>query len=135
ADGKAAMAEDESEASAAEDVLDKTPVATRPGPNGTTIHHVNVSDTIFKPTYALDYMRFAPGTITINQGDTVEWSSPTAHTFHNVIFGEEPEVFTVVPQTAGPPKLYVNLDVFGPVGPNPGVESGTGIYSAGIRSE
>jgi plastocyanin len=129
---QADMAADEAEAKTDEATADAHTVADSPGPNGTTIHHVDVSYTVFKPTYALDYMRFTPGDVTINQGDTVEWSSPTAHTFHNVIFGEEPEVFTVVPQTGGPPKLYLNMDVFGPVGPNPGVQSGTGVASAGI---
>ncbi|MDQ6694544.1 MAG: hypothetical protein M3014_09010 [Chloroflexota bacterium] len=132
AEGKDMMAADEKLARDAEPKAKSEMITTKPGPNGTLVHHVNVSYSLSFPTYALDYMRFAPDDIVINEGDTVEWSSPTPHTFHNVLLGEEPEAIQVEPQQAGPPKFYANSDVFMPVGPNPSTYSGSGLHSSGI---
>lgn len=130
ADAQAMMVEDEQEARDAEPEAKSKMVTTRPGDNGTTVHHVNSGYQITKLTYTIDYMRFAPSDININLGDTVEWSSPTPHSFHNVLFGEEPEALIVEPQPAGPPKLYFNTDVALPSGPTD--HTGSGLYSSGI---
>jgi plastocyanin len=130
AEAQAMMAADEQEARAAEPEAKTKMVTTRPGANGTTVHHVNSGYQIFKPTYAIDYMRFAPNDINISVGDTVEWSSPTPHSFHNVLFGEEPEALLVEPQPAGPPKLYFNTKIALPSG-GPDY-AGSDLYSAGI---
>ncbi len=127
---QALIASDEQLAKDAEAKAAAQPETTSPGPNGTTVHHVNVSNSLSFPTYALDYMRFGPGDIKVNLGDTVEWSSPTAHTFHNVLLGEEPEAIQVEPQPAGPPKLYFNTDVALPTGDSD--YAGSGLYSSGI---
>ena len=130
AEAQAMMAADEQEARAAEPEAKTKMVTTRPGDNGTTVHHVNAGYQITKQTYVIDYMRFAPSDISINVGDTVEWSSPTEHNFHNVLFGEEPEALIVEPQPAGPPKLYFNTTVALPSGTTD--YAGSGLYSSGI---
>ena len=48
-------------------------------------------------------MSYFPSSVTINVGDTVEWTSPSPTGFHNVLFGAEPEIFTFEPQPSGPP--------------------------------
>jgi LPXTG-motif cell wall-anchored protein len=75
-------------------------------------------------------MRFSSNALTINVGDTVEWSSPTPHSFHNVTFGAEPDVFQLEPQAAGPPKAYASPIIFLPMGGN--TYTGPGVYSSGI---
>jgi plastocyanin len=127
AEAAAMMAEDEHEAMEAES--EAKMVTTSAGDNGTTVHHVNAGYQIAKPTYTLDYMRFAPSDINISVGDTVEWSSPTPHNFHNVLFGEEPEVFVFEPQAAGPPKVYLNPVVAFPSQQTE--HTGSGIYNSG----
>jgi plastocyanin len=125
----AMMAEDEQEAKDTEPEAKSKMVTTRPGDNGTTIHHVNAGYQIAYPTYAIEYMRFAPSDISISVGDTVEWSSPTPHAFHNVLFGAEPEVFAFEPQAAGPPKVYLNPVVAFPTEDTD--YAGTGVYNSG----
>ena len=121
---------DEAAAKAAEPEAEK--VTTSTGPNGGTIHHVNASYTIPAGTLGalLDYQRFSTKDLSINVGDTVEWSSATPHGFHNVLFGDEPDLLTFEPQPAGPPKAFVSPEVFMPQGT--GTHTGTGIYSSGI---
>lgn len=129
AEAAAMMAEDEQEAMAAEPEAKTKMVTTRPADDGTTIHHVNTGYQIAKQTYTIDYMRFAPSDINISVGDTVEWSSPTPHNFHNVLFGEEPEVFVFEPQAAGPPKVYLNPVVAFPSEQTE--HTGSGLYNSG----
>jgi len=128
--GKAMMDADEATAKAAEPEAKK--VTTSTGPNGETIYHVNASYSVHLGTLGalLDYMRFSPKDLTIKQGDVVEWASGTPNGFHNVLFGDEPELFTFEPQQAGPPKAYISNEVFLPMGA--ATHTGTGIYSAGI---
>ena len=124
------MADNEQTARDTEPEAKTEMVTTRPGDNGSTIYHVNSGYEIANPTYLLDYMRFAPSDLNVSLGDTIEWSSPTPHNFHNVLLGEEPEVLSVVPQPAGPPKAYFNSDVLLPVGDSD--YSGSGLYSSGL---
>ena len=129
-DGKTMMADDEKDAKDNESKAEAQAVSNRPGPNGTTIHHVNTGYQIAYQTYSLEYMRFSPSDLNVSVGDSVEWSSPTPHSFHNVLFGEEPEALLVEPQTAGPPKIYLNSDIALPGGSSK--YSGSGVYSSGI---
>jgi len=103
-----------------------------PGPNGTTVHHVSVGYIVETPDKdQVDQRRFNPEVLTIDQGDTVVWSSPTDHLFHNVIFGEpNAQPITIEPQPQGPPKVTAPFEVFFPVG-GP-MNSGSGTYSSGI---
>jgi plastocyanin len=103
-----------------------------PGPNGTTIHHVSAGYIMDTPDKdQVDLRRFNPEVLTINQGDTVVWSSPTDHLFHNVLFGEpNAHPINVEPQPQGPLKATAPFEVFFPVG-GP-VKNGSGTYSAGI---
>lgn len=129
AEAAAMMAEDEQEAMDAEPEAKANMVATRPGDNGTTIHHVNSGYQIAELTYALEYMRFAPTDVNINVGDTVEWTSPTPHSFHNVLFGAEPDAFIFEPQPAGPPKVYLSPEIAFPTDQTD--YAGSGLYSSG----
>jgi plastocyanin len=124
------MAADEQTARDTEPKAKSEMVTTRPGENGSTIYHVNSGYEITYPTYLLDYMRFAPSDLNVSVGDTVEWSSPTAHNFHNVLFGEEPEALVAEPQPAGPPKIYFNSDIALPSGDAD--YDGSGLYSSGL---
>ena len=132
ADAKAMMSADETAAAQAEPDAKEQAVSSKPGPNGTMVHHVNTGYQLPVGTLGavLDYMRFTPENIEINVGDTVEWSSSTPTGFHNVVFGEEPDALQIEPQPAGPPKVFLNTDVFAPVGAK--VHTGTGVYSSGI---
>lgn len=129
---KAAIEADRSVVASSEPKAHEPAVTTRASTNGAQIHRVNSGyyATASNNADNIDYLRFAPKVLTINVGDTVEWASPTEHSFHNVLFGEEPALFNFEPQPAGPPKVFVPTEVFFPVGPN--VHSGTGIYSSGI---
>ena len=132
ADAKAMMSADEQAAAQAEPEANRQAVSSKPGPNGTTIYHVNTGYQIPAGNMGavLDYMRFSPEDIRINVGDTVEWSSPTPTNFHDVVFGEEPESILIEPQPSGPPKGFLNPDAFMPAGGT--TYSGNGLYSSGI---
>lgn len=133
AQARSEMAANDQEAMQADAQANQKTATTSVGPNGNTVYHVNVGYQILKPTSDMDYMRFAPSTINVKVGDTVEWSIPTAHGFHNVLFGDaNAPIFNIEPQQSGPPKAYLNNEVFGPVGANPGTYAGTGVASAGI---
>jgi LPXTG-motif cell wall-anchored protein len=93
--------------------------------NGSMTHYVNVG--YFDEMTSMEYQRFWPKEININQGDTVEWSMPTGG-FHTVTFGEEPDIFIIQPQTSGPPKVMLN-PLFFPAGSN--THTGTGYYNSG----
>jgi plastocyanin len=132
ADAKAMMSADEKAATQAEPEAKKQAVSSSPGPNGTMVHHVNSGYQLRVGTLGgvLDYMRFSPKEIEISVGDTVEWSGARPTSFHNVIFGDEPDVLLIEPQAAGPPKVFANPSVFGPMGSK--LHMGTGVYSSGI---
>lgn len=131
AEAASMIAADEAAAMAEEPMAKESSVSSKPGPNGTMIHHVNTGYQLAVGELGaiLDYERFSPEEIAISVGDTVEWSSPTPHSFHDVIFGDEPEAILIEPQTAGPPKMFVNPAVAFPMGPN--VHDGTGVYGSG----
>jgi plastocyanin len=131
ADAQAMTAADEAAAMAEEPKAKESVVTTKPGPDGTMIHHVNTGYQlpVGELGAILDYERFSPEDIEISAGDTVEWSSPTPHSFHDVIFGDEPEGFLIEPQPAGPPKVFINAAVAFPMGSN--VHTGTGVYGSG----
>jgi LPXTG-motif cell wall-anchored protein len=94
-------------------------------PDGTMKHHVEVGGMDMQAN--LEYHRFTPKTLNIKQGDTVEWSMAMPG-FHTVTFGDEPEMFTIESQQAGPPKLVLNPQLF----PSGGAEhTGTGYYNSG----
>ena len=102
--------------------------STRPGPNGTTIHEVNIGygDGI------LDWMRFGPADLTIKAGDTVEWVQKDVETPHTVTLvsgGKEPELILTEPQQGGPPKLVINPEVLAPAGGT--TYSGQGYFNSG----
>jgi plastocyanin len=94
------------------------------GANGTTTHHVRAG--FMDMQNQLEYMRFAPEEITVNAGDTVEWTSVS---FHTVAFGDEPEFFVLEPQQNGPPKVVYNPQDF-PAGSH--THTGSGYYSSGF---
>ncbi len=131
AEAAAMIAADEAAVMAAEPDARDEAVTSMPGPDGTTIYHVDAGYQINAGELGavIEYQRFNPEDINISVGDTIEWSAATPHSFHNVLFGDEPEVIIIEPQPAGPPKVYQNgLTVF-PIGPD--VHSGTGLYSSG----
>lgn len=92
-----------------------TTATTRSGSKGSTIHEVKMGygDGI------MAWMRFSPTDLTINVGDTVEWTQADTDTPHTVSFldqGKEPEMVLAEKQTAGPPKLVLNPEVLQPAG-------------------
>jgi plastocyanin len=103
-------------------------MSTTAGPNGTTVYHVK-SGYVDRQA-KLDYQRFIDEEITINVGDTVEWTSAS---FHTVSFGEEPELILIEPQPQGPPKAYYNPMAYAPIG-GP-VHQGTGYYNSAFLVE
>ncbi|HEX9989517.1 MAG TPA: plastocyanin/azurin family copper-binding protein [Chloroflexia bacterium] len=98
------------------------------GPNGTTVYHV-MSGYVDRQA-KLEYQRFIDEDITINVGDTVEWTSAS---FHTVTFGEEPELVQFEPQPQGPPKVYYNPMAYAPIG-GP-VHQGNGYYNSAFLVE
>jgi plastocyanin len=94
-------------------------------PDGSTKHHVEVGGMDMERN--LEYQRFTPKTLTVKQGDSVEWSMSMPG-FHTVTFGEEPELVIIEPQPAGPPKQVIN-PMFFPAGG--AVHTGTGYYNSG----
>ena len=108
---------------------DLTKAATRSGPNGTTIHEVNMGygDSI------MSWMRFGPADLTIHAGDTVEWTQKDVETPHTVTLvsgGQEPELVLTEPQQGGPPKLVLNPEVLAPAGGT--TYSGQGYFNSGL---
>jgi plastocyanin len=100
-------------------------VAPTAMPDGSMKYHVEVGGMDMQNN--LEYHRFTPKTLTVKQGDTVEWSMSMPG-FHTVTFGAEPDLFTIEAQQAGPPKLVLNPQVF-PSGST--VHTGTGYYNSG----
>lgn len=108
------------------------PVKREPGPDGTTIWYVEAG--------AVDFMTgdprasafdFFPQHLTIESGDTVVWSSPEFHTVSFVPSDEVPPEIMPQEQEQGPPLLFVNPEVFGPVKPD-GVYDATQYYNSGV---
>ena len=90
-------------------------VTQEAGPIGTTIWHVQAGTR--GPRRFTEVFEFLAKDITIQEGDTVVWSSPA---FHTVTFhpGQDaPEFVIPEPQDAGPPLLRVNPAVLLPVKP------------------
>ena len=96
--------------------------------DGSMMHHVTVGNMDMERN--LEYQRFAPKDRTIKVGDTVEFSLGMAPAFHTVTFGEEPDLFTVEPQSQGAPHLVMNPLVIFPVGGN--AHNGSGYYNSGL---
>jgi plastocyanin len=127
ADAAAQLAADTQAAKAAEPQAMQA--STRPGPNGTTIHEVNMG----YGDGVMAWMRFSPADLTINVGDTVEWTQKDVETPHTVTFtsgGAEPELVLTEPQPAEPPKLVANPEVLAPAGSD--TYSGAGYFNSGL---
>ncbi len=105
--------------------------STRSNGDGTSTYTVGVGYGSQDPAFPLAYLRFTPREISLNVGDTVEWSDPIGG-FHNVIFGEEPTLVDVVPGPNGQPQVLLNLINFLPTGQT--THTGSGFYNSGIFS-
>lgn len=106
-----------------------TQAATRAGTKGSTIHEVKIG----YGDGVMAWMRFSPANLTINVGDTVEWTQADTDTPHTVSFldqGKEPEMVLAEKQTAGPPKLVLNPEVLQPAGGT--TYSGRGYFNSGF---
>jgi LPXTG-motif cell wall-anchored protein len=102
---------------------------SRPGPNGTTVHVVNMGYS----ANMVDYMMFVPNNLTIKAGDTVEWQANNAATPHTATLlsgTKEPGLILPEPQPSGPPKLVFNPQVVAPAGGS--TYSGKGYTSSGL---
>jgi plastocyanin len=97
-------------------------------PDGSTKHHITVGNMDMERN--LEYQRFAPSELHVKVGDSVDFSLGMAPAFHTVTFGDEPDLFAVEPQQAGPPKLVLNPAVIFPAGGN--VHTGGGYYNSGV---
>ena len=104
-------------------------VRTEPGPNGTTIWHVQAGAGGIPAT--AQSFEFLAKDINIQEGDTVVWDSEM---FHNVTFHPgrmHPEFIVPIPQDQGPPIISVNPEVVFPHQPA-GEFDGTGFWSSGL---
>ena len=104
-------------------------VRTEPGPNGTTIWHVQAGAGGIPAT--AQSFDFLAKDITIQEGDTVVWDSEM---FHNVTFHPgrmHPEFIIPKPQPQGPPIISFNPEVVFPHKPA-GEFDGTGFWSSGV---
>ncbi|MEA2576193.1 MAG: hypothetical protein QOH93_3491 [Chloroflexia bacterium] len=97
--------------------------------DGTSTYHVGVGYESQDPQFPLSYVRFTPPDVSLNVGDTIEWTAPTGG-FHNVVFGEEPTLVDVVPGPDGQPQVLLNLINFLPTGQP--AHTGSGFYNSGI---
>ena len=98
------------------------------GPGGTTIWHVQAGGRGLDRFVEL--FEFLSKDLTIQEGDTVIWTSPT---FHTVTFHpgrEAPEFVLPEFQEAGPPILRINPEVLFQVKPS-GEFDGTGYWNSG----
>ena len=105
-------------------------VSSEPGPNSTTTWFLNAGGRGLDRSVEL--YDFLAKDITIAEGDTVMWTSPT---FHNVNFhpGRKApaDIEGIVFQDNGQPILVLNPDVWLPSKPS-GEFDGTGFFSSGI---
>ena len=101
------------------------------GPGDSTIWHVQVGGTAFDPRAEL--YEFLPKEITIEEGDTVVWSSisPTIHTvtFHPGL--PEPLIVFAELREGGPTMLRPNPEAMFPFKPA-GEFEGTGLWGSGL---
>lgn len=123
-DAEAMMEADADKAVALEDEAG-TLYDSSSGPGGTTIHHLSAGFTSQEDL--LEYQRFIPETMVIEQGDTIEW---TSQGFHTVTFGDEPELVTFEPQPQGPPLVVLNPQAYTPSGGQD--YQGRGYYNSGF---
>ena len=130
----------------------RSTAVTSPGPNGSTVHMVRAG-TEWRFGH-LDLMAYLPGTLTVQQGDTVVWFNDHGYIPHTVTFpeqGAEPLAFLVpaLPDGTivtgpppGPPAGGAPPDpsqmprlVLGPGGfpsrANP-THTGSGLYNSGV---
>jgi LPXTG-motif cell wall-anchored protein len=125
-DAAAQLADDTKAALAAEPPLLQP--ATSAGANG-TVHQVRMG----YGDGTMAWLRFGPADITVNAGDTVEWTEGDVETPHTVTFvsgGTEPEFALTENQASGPPKIVLNPEVVNPAGGS--TYSGTGYFSSGV---
>lgn len=98
------------------------------GPDGTTIWYVQAGGRGLDRH--VEAFEFIAKDLTVQEGDTIVWASPT---FHTVTFHpgrEAPEAILPEPQQAGPPILRLNTEVFFPNKPS-GEFDGTGYWNSG----
>jgi len=103
-------------------------VRNEPGPNGTTIWHVQAGGVYLDP--AAELLEFMPKELSVQEGDTVIW---TATTLHSITFHPgEPHPQLILPglRKNGPPFLTINPRIAFPQKPS-GEFDGTGFWSAG----
>ncbi|MCH7606102.1 MAG: SMP-30/gluconolactonase/LRE family protein, partial [Chloroflexi bacterium] len=99
------------------------------GPDGTTIWHVQAGG--ISRDSRVELLEFLAKDITIQEGDTVVWTSPS---FHNVTFHPgrmHPNFLELKPQDQGPPIVAVNAEVAFPAKPAAAFY-GTGFWSSGL---
>jgi plastocyanin len=78
-------------------------------------------------------LRFLPSTLTVNRGDTVEWTQADLQEIHTISFlsGQAPTDPTDVrPNPNGPPTVVVKADVAQPRGGS--IYTGTGYVNSGV---
>ena len=83
----------------------------------------------------VDLLSFLPGTIKINTGDSVKWTSRT-FTPHTVTFGAAPELFAMTPNVAGKQPAQLQTFAAGAVFPAGGnTYAGSGNVHSGLIDE
>jgi plastocyanin len=91
-----------------------------PGPGGTDLVFVKAGILdVLTPDVRSELLEFLPQDVTVRAGDTVVWGSTGFHTITFVPRGPTPPLVVPEPQEAGPPLLYLNLEVLTPAKPDP----------------
>ena len=109
-------------------------VKTEPGPSDTTVWHVRAGGAAFDPK--IEIYEFFPKEATIEEGDTVVWSTiaPTIHTvtFHPGL-PSPPIVYSEPSDIGGPAMLTPNQEAMFPYKPG-GEFEGVGLWGSGLIS-
>ena len=119
-----------SKLSAGDSLIQNSKVTSKSAANGTMNYAVNNGIGGNQTTV----LRYLPGELTINAGDSVTWTVNDPHEIHTVTFydpsGDAPAFLDVQPQANGPPKFFVRNAA--PEGGN--TVDKVGFYNSGIMA-
>ncbi len=90
------------------------------GPGGTTFAFVRAGNSeLVTGDPGIQVFDFMPKNVTVKTGDTVIWGATYFHTVSFVPRPPNPDLLNMVPQAAGPPRVFLNPVSFTPARPSP----------------